>query len=58
VLGYTKTKRAARKSKLIIYIYTPEFYEYEYLAYGLVHLYKWFNDKVASFRNSKEVKTE
>jgi hypothetical protein len=56
LLGYTKSKRAARKSKLIIYTCAQEFCEYDYLAYGLVHLYKWFKDKCASFGYSKEVK--
>jgi hypothetical protein len=56
LLGYTKSKRAARKSKLIIYTCAEEFCEYDCLAYGLVHLYKWFKDKSASF--AKEVRTE
>jgi len=56
LLGYTKSKRAARKSKLVIYTCAEEFCEYDCLAYGLVHLYKWFKDKRASF--AKEVKTE
>jgi hypothetical protein len=53
LLGYTKSRRAARKSKLIIYACAQEFCEHDYLAYGLVHLYKWFKDKCASF--TKEV---
>ena len=56
LLGYTKSKRAARKSKLVIYACAEEFCEHEDLAYGLVHLYKWFKDKCSSF--AKEVKTE
>jgi len=58
LLGYTKSKRAARKSKLVICTYAQEFCEHDYLAYGLVHLYKWFKDKCASFGDSKEVKEE
>jgi hypothetical protein len=54
LLGYTKSKRAARKSKLVIYACASEFCEHDGLAYGLVHLYKWFKDKSASF--AKEVK--
>ena len=54
LLGYTKSKRAARKSKLIICTCAQEFCEHDYLAYGLVHLYKWFKEKCAS----KEVKAE
>jgi len=56
MLGYTKSRRAARKSKLVIYASAEEFCEYDCLAYGLVRLYKWFKDKRASF--AKEVKTE
>jgi len=57
LFGYTKSRRAARKSKLIIYTSPSEFCEHDYLAYGLVHLYKWFKDKCDSF-GSEEVKTE
>ena len=56
LLGYTKTKRAARKSKLVICTCAPEFCEFDCLAYGLVHLYEWFKDRRASF--AKEAKTE
>ena len=56
LLGYTKSRRAARKSKLIVYACAQEFCEHDYLAYGLVHLYKWFKDKCTSF--TKEVKAE
>jgi len=45
LLGYTKSKRAAGKSKLVIYACAEEFCEHEDLAYGLVHLYEWFKDK-------------
>jgi hypothetical protein len=54
LLGYTKSKRAARKSKLIVYACAQEFCEHDDLAYGLVYLYKWFKDKCASFGDSKE----
>ena len=56
LLGNTESKREAKKSRLIIYICAHEFCEHDYLAYGLVHLYKWFKDKCASF--TKEVKAE
>jgi len=56
LLGYTKSKRAARKSKLIVYACVYEFCEYDCLAYGLVYLYKWFKDRLASF--AKEMKAE
>jgi hypothetical protein len=54
LLGYTKSRRAARKSKLIVYACAQEFCEHDELAYGLVYLYKWFKDKCASFGDSKE----
>jgi len=56
LLGYTKSKRAAKKSKLVVYTCADEFCEYDGLAYGLVYLYKWFKDRLASF--AKEAKTE
>jgi len=56
LLGYTKSKRAAKKSKLVIYTYADEFCEYDGLAYGLVYLYMWFKDRLASF--GKEAKAE
>jgi len=58
LLGYTKSKRAARKSRLILNISHDEFCEHDYLAFGLVYLYKWFRDKCISFGIAKEVKDE
>jgi hypothetical protein len=54
LLAYTKSKRAAKKSKLIVYTYTCEFYEYDHLAYGLIQLYKWFSDKCKALMNKGE----
>lgn len=54
LLGYTKTKRTARQSKLIVYVGACECDCHTKLAYGLVQLYKWFSDKVAEFEKLKE----
>lgn len=55
LLSYTKTKRAARKSKLIILTCAYEFAEHDYLAYGLLKLYTWFADKCTEFKSRQEV---
>ena len=50
-LTYTKTKKAARKSKLIILIYTDcGCNAHEHTAYNLIKLYSWFRDKCAEFK--------
>jgi len=53
LLGYAKSKRAAKESRLIVYACANEFYEYDHLAYGLVKLYKWFSDKCTEFNKLK-----
>lgn len=55
LLGYTKTKKTARQSKLILYVGTCDCDCHNHLAYNLVQLYKWFADKVAEFKKPKEV---
>lgn len=55
LLGYTKTKKTARQSKLIVYIGSCGCDCHGHLAYGLVQLYQWFTDKVAEFRKTGEV---
>jgi hypothetical protein len=55
LLGYTKTKRTARQSKLIVYLGTCDCNCHTKLAYGLVRLYKWFADQVAGFAKPVEV---
>ena len=55
LLGYTKTKRASRQSKLIVYVGMCECDCHTKLAYGLVQLYQWFTDKLAEFRKFREV---
>lgn len=54
LLGYTKTKRTAKQSKLIVYICTCSCDCHGHLAYGLIQLYKWFSDKVAEFKKPRE----
>ncbi len=53
LLGYTKSKRAARKSKLVVRNYACEFYEHDHLALGLVQLYKWFADRCLEIKNQR-----
>jgi len=57
LLGYTKTKKTARRSKLVVNIYSGcSCNSYENLAYALVQLYKWFANKCAVFKDAKDVK--
>ena len=51
LLGYTKTKRTARESKLIVYVGMCECDCHTKLAYGLVRLYQWFKTKNEEFKN-------
>lgn len=53
LLGYTKTKKTAKQSKLIVYVGMCSCDCHTHLAYGLVQLYKWFSDKVAEFGKSE-----
>jgi len=55
LLGYTKTKATARRSRLIVYTCSYEFCDHDSLAYGLVMIHKWFTDKCAEFTNRTEV---
>ena len=55
LLGYTKTRKAARQSKLIVHIGTCGCDCHTKLAFGLVQLYRWFTDKVSEFRKPEEV---
>jgi hypothetical protein len=45
LLGYTKTNKAAKQSKLIVYITTCDCNNYEKLGFGLIQLYKFFMEK-------------
>ena len=51
LLGYTKTKKTARQSKLIVYIATCTCDSHATLAHGLIRLYEFFSDKCAEFEN-------
>jgi hypothetical protein len=54
LLAYTKTKKTARKSKLIVYHDTGcGCNAYEHIAYGLIKLYDWFEKKCAEFKSSE-----
>lgn len=55
LLCYTKTKKTASQSKLIVYAGVCECDCHTNLAYSLVQLYKWFSDKVAEFQKQMEV---
>jgi hypothetical protein len=55
LLGYTKTKRAAKQSKLIVYLGACECDCHTKLARGLIQIYKWFLDKVSEFKKTVEV---
>ena len=56
LLAYTKSKRMAKKSKLIVSVYLYEFSEYDHLVQGLLMLYKWFSDQCAKWGGKMEEK--
>ena len=51
LLGYTKTKKTARQSMLIVYIAPCTCDSHTTLAYGLIRFYEFFSDKCAEFEN-------
>lgn len=55
LIGYTKTRKTARQSKLIVYIGNCGCDCHGHLAYGLIQLYKWFSDKAAEYHKPMEV---
>jgi len=55
LLGYTKSKSAVPKSKLVIRTAAMDFCEYDHLAYGLIKLYQFFADKCAEVSERTEV---
>lgn len=55
MLGYTKTRKTAKQSKLIVSICSCGCDCHDHLAYGLIQLYKWFSEKVAEFKKPMEV---
>lgn len=54
LLGYTKTKKKAKQSKLIVYIGACDCDCHNHLAYSLIQIYKWFSDKCAEFTKPEE----
>lgn len=55
VLGYTRTRKTARQSRLIVYSCSCDCGCHDHLAYGLIQLYKWFSDKVIESKEQTEV---
>jgi hypothetical protein len=55
LLGYTRTEKAAKRSKLIVRICMCDCDCHGRLAYGLVRLYGWFSDKVAESKKQTGV---
>ena len=55
LLGYTKTKSAANKSKLVVIAGVCDSCGYDSLAYGLVQIHKFFSDKCAEYKARKGV---
>ena len=53
LLAYTKSKRTAKRSKLLIRIDNCGCDAPEKVAYGLIQLYKWFKDKCDEFKAKK-----
>ena len=51
LLGYTKTRKTAQQSKLIVGICACDCDCHSHLAHALIHLYKFFADKCADFDN-------
>ena len=54
LLGYTRTRRTAMRSKLVVCVGMCDCYCHIKLAYSLVRLYEWFRDKVAEFKRLRE----
>ena len=52
--GYTKTRAAARRSKLIVYS-TCDSCALDQLAYSLLRLYAWFKNQCEELENRTEV---
>ncbi len=54
LLGYTKSKRTAKKSKLLVLTSCYDFYEHDHLAFGLLKIHKWFKGKCEELRNQQK----
>ncbi len=55
LLGYTKSKRTAKKSKLLVMTAACEFYEHDQLGFGLLSVHEWFKQKCDELRKLVEV---
>lgn len=55
LLAYAKTKRAARRSKLIVSLYQCGCNADFGVAFGLIKLYAWFRDKCAEFKALEDI---
>jgi len=56
LLGYTKTKKKAQQSKLVVEHYTDcGCNAYEHIAFGLIQLYAWFVEQCAEFKTLEEI---
>jgi hypothetical protein len=55
LLGYTKTKKTAKQSKLIVYTSACDCDCHDQLAYELIQLYKFFEDKCAEFESRNAI---
>jgi hypothetical protein len=55
LLGYTKTRKTARQSKLIVYAGTCDCDCQARLPYNLIQIYKWFSAQVEKFKMPEEV---
>ena len=56
LLSYTKTKKSARQSKLVVYVYIScGCNAQEHIAYGLIQLYSWFANKCTEFNETEHI---
>jgi hypothetical protein len=56
LLGYTKTRRTAKQSKLVILVAPCDCDNYDGLARALVRIYQWFTDRCAELDKQEGVK--
>ena len=53
LLGHTKTKELAKKSKLIVHMYSCSCCCHDVMANRLIHIYSWFKDRQDEFLAGK-----
>jgi hypothetical protein len=54
LLGYAQSRKAAQKSRLIVYTCAYEFCEHDELAHRLITIYEWFMQNSAEYRAAKK----